>query len=125
MAEGQEDVNKRLKGFLQKDFYVVVAEPVRSPEILKRIDDHLDAQVALEKEGIMLAAGPLYEKGADAPFAGMFVIRAGSFEEAEKIAAADPLNEAGLRNYTVRRWQVNEGTVTLKVDFSDQSGMIY
>lgn len=97
MAESQQDVNDRLSSFLRKDFYVVVAEPVRSPEILKRIDDHLDCQVQMEKDGVMLAAGPLFEKGSDVPYAGMFVIRASSFEEAEKIAAEDPLHKAGLR----------------------------
>ena len=33
----------------------------------------------------MFAAGPLYPKGSQIPEAGMFVLRANSFEEAEEI----------------------------------------
>jgi release factor glutamine methyltransferase len=40
----------------------------------------------LEKRGIMFAAGPLYPRGSDVPEAGMFVLRANSFEEADAIA---------------------------------------
>ena len=41
--------------------------------------------IELEKRGIMFAAGPLYPRGSETPEAGMFVLRASSFEEAEAI----------------------------------------
>ena len=107
--------------FLGREMYLVITRPVRSPEIEKRLADHLAHQVELERKGIMFAAGPLYPKGSKTPEAGMFVLRANSFEEAEEICQGDPLHAAGLRTYTIQKWRINEGTITITVNYSDQT----
>lgn len=121
MADGPSDVHPLTQKFLGKEMYLVVTRPVRSPEIAKRLSDHLAHQVELEKRGVLFAAGPLYPRGSDTPEAGMFILRAGSFEEAEAIARTDPLHAAGLRTFTLQKWRVNEGRITVTVNFSDQS----
>ena len=121
MTDKTTDVHPLTKKFLGKEFYLVVTRPVRSPEIEKRLADHLAHQVAMEKRGIMFAAGPLYARGSDIPEAGMFVLRANSFEEAEALAKEDPLHKAGLRTFTLQKWRVNEGSLTITVNFSDSS----
>ncbi len=121
MADAPSSVHPLTHKFLGKEMYLVVTRPVRSPEIEKRLQDHLDHQVELERKGIMFAAGPLYSRGSQVPEAGMFVLRAGSFEEAEAICKTDPLHAAGLRTYTIQKWRVNEGSISLKVNFSDQT----
>lgn len=123
-ADRQARLQELLAGFLHKEVYVVVTRPVSSPEIRPRLLDHLENQVKLEREGIMFAAGPLFEEGSAAPVAGMFVVRAKSFEEARRIADSDPLHRAGLRTYEIRKWQINEGQLQLKVNFSDQTAEI-
>jgi uncharacterized protein YciI len=124
MADAPSNVHPSTTKFLGKEMYLVVTRPVRSPEIEKRLKDHLDHQVELEKRGIMFAAGPLYPRGSDVPEAGMFVLRAKSFEEADAIAKEDPLHKAGLRTYTIQKWRLNEGRITVTVDFSDQTMQI-
>ena len=124
MANEPSSVHPLTHKFLGKEMYLVVTRPVRSPEIEKRLSDHLAHQVELERKGIMFAAGPLYAKGSQVPEAGMFVLRANSFEEAEAIAKTDPLHAAGLRTYTIQKWRVNEGCITLKVNYSDQTVQI-
>jgi uncharacterized protein len=94
---------------------------VRSPEIAKRLADHLAHQIDLEKRGILFAAGPLYPRDSNLPEAGMFVLRASSFEEAEAIAKTDPLHQAGLRTFTLQKWRINEGSFTVTLNYSDQS----
>jgi uncharacterized protein YciI len=121
MSEPKSNVHPSTSNFLGKEMYLVVTRPVRSPEIEKRLKEHLDHQVALEKRGIMFAAGPLYPRDSNIPEAGMFVLRAGSFEEADAIAREDPLHKAGLRTYTLQKWRLNEGRITVTVDFSDQT----
>ncbi|MCC6777438.1 MAG: hypothetical protein IT537_12530 [Hyphomicrobiales bacterium] len=121
MADAPSSVHPLTHKFLGKEMYLVVTRPVRSPEIEKRLQDHLDHQVELERKGIMFAAGPLYSRGSQVPEAGMFVLRAGSFEEAEAICKTDPLHAAGLRTYTIQKWRVNEGSLSLRVNFSDQT----
>jgi uncharacterized protein len=123
-AERQARLQELLGSFLHKEVYVVVTRPVTSPEIRPRLLDHLENQVKLEREGVMFAAGPLFEEGGQGPVAGMFVIRAKSFEEARRIADSDPLHQAGLRTYEIRKWQINEGQIQLKVNFSDQTAEI-
>jgi uncharacterized protein len=121
MADAPSSVHPATLKFLGKEMYLVITRPVRSPEIEKRLHEHLAHQVELERKGIMFAAGPLYPKGSQTPEAGMFVLRANSFEEAEEICKTDPLHAAGLRTYTIQKWRVNEGSITLKVNYSDQT----
>ena len=121
MADAPTDVHPLTKKFLGKELYLVVTRPVRSPEIEKKLADHLAHQVDMEKRGIMFAAGPLYPRGSDVPEAGMFVLRANSFEEAEALANEDPLHKAGLRVFTLQKWRMNEGSLTITVNFSDST----
>lgn len=121
MADAPSDVHPSTLRFLGKEMYVVVTRPVRSAEIEKRLNDHLEHQIKLEKEGVLFAAGPLYSPGASVPEAGMFVLRADSFEDAEAIAKQDPLHRAGLRKFTVQKWRINEGSYTVTVNYSDQT----
>jgi uncharacterized protein len=109
---------------LRKEFYVVTTTPARSPEIAKLLPEHLDYQVRLEREGKLFGAGPFYEEGDDVPSGGMIILRAQSAAEARQIADADPFHKAGLRTYTLRKWMMNEGAMTLTIRYSDQSVVI-
>lgn len=124
MADEPSSVHPLTTQFLGKEMYLVVTRPVRSPEIDKRLSDHLAHQVDLERRGIMFAAGPLYSRGSNIPEAGMFVLRAGSYEEAEEICKEDPLHKAGLRKYTIQKWRLNEGSITVTINYSDQTAKI-
>jgi uncharacterized protein len=121
MADAPSDVDPLTQQYLGKEMYLVVTRPVRSPEIAKRLGDHLAHQVDLEKRGILFAAGPLYPRDSNIPEAGMFILRANSFEEAEAIAKTDPFHAAGLRTFTLQKWRINEGSFTVTVNLSDQS----
>jgi len=46
-------------------------------------------------------------------------MRAGSLAEAKAIAASDPMHTRSARSYTVRPWLLNEGTVMVKLTYSD------
>ena len=111
--------------FLNKELYVYFSTPVKPrEEVAKMLSEHLEYQVTLEQKGIMFGAGPMFQKGADAPHRGMIIVRANSFEEAEEIAAADPMHTSGMREFILERWHMNEGGVTLRVTFSDQAANI-
>jgi uncharacterized protein len=121
MTDAAADQNPLSKKFLGKNMYVVITTPTAPRENLEPlIPAHLANQVKLEKDGIMFAAGPLTQEDGSR-YGGMFILRANSFEEARAIADADPLHKAGLRKYTLMRWTVNEGSYTVRVNYSDQS----
>jgi uncharacterized protein YciI len=109
---------------LRKEFYVVTTTPARSPEIRKLLPEHLEYQVRLEREGKLFGAGPYFEEGEDVPAGGMIILRAQTFAEARALADADPFHAAGLRTYTIRKWMMNEGAMTVTIRYSDQSVVI-
>jgi uncharacterized protein len=102
---------------LGKKFWIIETHGVPgtnpAPEMMRK---HLERQIALEKSGILFAAGPVM--GGELPY-GMIVVRAASREDAQKIADGDPLHAARLRTYVLREWQINEGRMSVKLNFSD------
>ena len=83
---------------------------------------HLEYQKAMEADGKLVLAGPLSdESGEQMQGSGMIIYRAGSIEEARQIAENDPMHAKGKRSYTLRRWLVNEGSLTLTVKLSGQT----
>jgi uncharacterized protein YciI len=121
VANSDQQHHELTKNFLGKDYYVIVTTPVAPREELdKLLGEHLAHQIRLEKQGIMFGAGPL--AGEDgARVGGMIIIRASSFAEARAIADSDPFHRNGLRTYTLMRWTVNEGSYTVRVNYSDQT----
>ena len=121
MANSDRQHHDLTKNFLGKDYYVIVTTPVASREELdKMLPEHLAHQIKLEKQGIMFGAGPLATEDG-ARIGGMVIIRASSFAEARAIADADPDHKHGLRTYTLTKWTVNEGSYTVRVNYSDQT----
>jgi uncharacterized protein len=51
----------------------------------------------------------------------MVVIRAESLAEAREITAKDPMHASGARKFTVRPWLVNEGTITVRLNYAKAS----
>jgi hypothetical protein len=120
------DVLAASKGMLQKQLHVIFTEPTGGiGPIMANVKDHLDYQIDLEKRGILFAAGPLWtDDGKSWAGEGMVIVRAASKAEAVEIAEADPMHKAGARRFKVRPWLINEGSITVKISYSDQKGEI-
>ena len=109
------------KGMLQKQFYVVFTTPTNGlGPVMENLPAHLDHQCKIEREGIMVAAGPHWTDDEQTWLGdGMFVIRARSLAHAREIAASDPMHSSGARSFKVRPWLINEGGLVVKLSFSD------
>jgi uncharacterized protein YciI len=116
----REQVLEGSKGMLRKQYYVIFSKPTNGmAPVVANIDDHLEHQCKIEREGILVAAGPNWtddEKYWDGD--GMFVYRASSIEHARELAAMDPMHQSGARSFTVRPWLLNEGSLSVRIDFS-------
>ncbi|HRP23936.1 MAG TPA: YciI family protein [Rhodocyclaceae bacterium] len=112
------------KGFLARQLYLVHTRPVAGLDaVMDCLEEHLAYQVALERRGVLFAAGPIFsDDGQRWSGEGCVAIRAGSLDEAREIAALDPMHARGARRFIVQPWLVNEGSVTIRVNFSDGSG---
>ena len=107
---------------LKRELYAVLTTPTRPmSELLPLLPDHLHYMIDLEKRGKLFASGPFLAGKDLLPGTGMTILRAGSLEEAEAIAREDPLNSSGMRTFEVRTWQLNEGSFTVTVNYSDGS----
>lgn len=116
----------RSRGALALELYVVQSSPKGDQELMKAtLPDHLDYQKEMEAKGNLVFAGPLSdETGEEMQGAGMIVYRAKSFEEARSLAEADPMHKSGARSFTLRRWLINEGALTVTLSLSGQRGVL-
>jgi len=98
-------------------YYVCWMENVSpAPATEKPVDEIRSEHFAylgdLEARGILLAAGPFMDNDGTRHGAGMMILRAGSIEEADRIAAEEPYRKYGLRRHKPMPWQWAEGSVT-------------
>ena len=124
MSEPQisaQDVLNASAGCLQKQMYVYFTRPANGlGPVMENLEDHLKFQVELEQKGVMFGAGPFWTDDEQRwEGEGMIIIRADSIAEARKIAESDPMHASGARTFTLRPWLMNEGTVTMKITYSD------
>lgn len=108
------------RGSLALELFVVESTPAKAPEDVRaNLPAHLAYQQTMESSGKLAFAGPLSDlTGELMQGTGLIIYRAGSMEEAKQMADADPMHESGARSYTLRRWLINEGSLSLNVGLS-------
>jgi uncharacterized protein len=118
----QERIRELTKGMLRERLYVVLSKGGAAPDaIAEYLPQHLEYMIGLEKKGVLFASGPLAEADGQMRGDGLTVVRAANAQAAREIAEADPFVVHGLRSFELREWTVMEGSLGLKVNFSDQS----
>jgi uncharacterized protein len=111
------------RGALALELFVVETTPADSKStVQENLPAHLQYQRALEEAGKLAFAGPLSDmSGNEMQGCGMIIYRAESIEEARQLAYDDPMHLSGARSHTLRRWLINEGSLSLNVGLSTQS----
>ena len=111
----------RSRGALALELYIVESTPAGSPDDIRKVlPEHLAYQKKMEAAGSLFLAGPLSDESGEEMSGGMIVYRAASLEEARQMANADPMHESEARRFTLRRWLINEGALSLSVTLSEQ-----
>ncbi|MCR8725169.1 YciI family protein [Frigidibacter sp. ROC022] len=110
----------RGRGALALELYLVDSVPAGSPEAVKdNLPSHLEYQREMETRGALVLAGPTSDlSGDEMQGRGLIVYRAASMDEAREMASADPMHKSGAREFTLRKWLVNEGSLSLSVGLS-------
>jgi uncharacterized protein YciI len=80
----------------------------RTPETAKLQADHLSNIRALGKTGKLVIAGP-FEDGGD--YAGVFIFKVDTLEEARALADTDPAIKAGRLVIDIHPWMVAKGSL--------------
>jgi uncharacterized protein YciI len=121
-GSGEERIRQLTQRMLRKKLYVVLSKGnATTDQIGTVLPQHLEYVIGLEKDGVLFASGPLTAAAGLPAGDGLTILRAGSIEQARTIASADPFVINKLRTFEVREWTVMEGSLGLKVNFSDQS----
>ena len=111
-----------MQKMLRKKLYVLLSKPLVAPEKLKPfLPAHLEYMISLERRGVVFASGPLADGEGPPSGHGLTVLRTKDANEARAIAEADPFVANGLRSFELKEWTVMEGTLSLRVNLSDQS----
>ncbi len=108
------------RGALALELYIIDSIPAKDPEALKAVlPDHLAYQHTLEENGTLVLAGPQSDDTGDQMQGrGLIVYRAASMDDARALAEADPMHATGTRRFELRKWLVNEGSLSLNVGLS-------
>jgi hypothetical protein len=121
-ASGEDRIRELTQRMLRKKLYVVFSKGAATPEqIGALLPQHLEFMIGLERKGVLFASGPLSAAPGAAAGDGLTILRAKDADEARAIAATDPFVVNKLRTFEVREWTLMEGSLGLRVNFSDQS----
>ena len=121
-ASVHDRIQELTQPMLRQKLYVVLSTPKAAPETLTpHLPAHLEYMIGLERDGVLFASGPLTSPGGGPRGEGLTILRVGSAEEAAKIAQRDPFYVNGLRDFDIKEWTLMEGSLRLRVNYSDQS----
>jgi len=85
-------------------WYLILRRPVKPrEEWTVTLDQHFVWMKEQHQTGRILFSGPSPDRKL-----GIYVIRAGSREEAERIASGDPYTKAGFTAFDVIEWEVHQ-----------------
>ncbi|MGE3986676.1 YciI family protein [Pseudorhodoplanes sp.] len=116
----QLKIAELLKGMLRLKLFVIFSQG-KGLDVTPYLADHLQYMIELEREGKLFASGPL---GDPSKADGMTIVRAADEEEARRIALKDPFVIHGIRTFKILPWTVMEGSLSVTVNFSDQTTKI-
>lgn len=108
------------KGMLKLKLFVIFSQG-KGLDLKPYLAEHLQYMIDLERQGKLFASGPL---GSGTQGDGMTIVRAASFDEARELATRDPFVVNGIRTFTIQPWTVMEGSLSVTVNFSDQTARI-
>lgn len=107
-----------LQPMLKLRLYAAISKTEKPmEEILPFVPDHLSYMMQLEKEGILFASGPFIEPGILVG-AGLTILRAENRLQAKSYLDEEPLVKRGMRSYQLFEWELREGCMNVKLDFS-------
>jgi uncharacterized protein len=122
MSDASERVRELSARFLKLQLWVVLATAIMPlDQLLAAAPDHIAYMIDLEQRGLLFASGPLLDEQQRFAGRGLTILRAGSRAEALELAQADPFVQRGLRTIELHEWQVNEGSFSVTVRYSDQT----
>ncbi len=84
--------------------YLVLSRANMSPdEVRKMSQEHLAWMEGQHESGKVLFSGPTPDRSI-----GIYVVKAGSYDEAKALVDTDPFHLAGLRSHEIIEWEIHQ-----------------
>jgi uncharacterized protein len=105
---------------LRMQLYVVTSIAKSLDAVKENLPEHRAYLRELENKDILFGAGPLWtDDGQYFEGDGMLIYRASSVEDAQQLARTDPMHKNGAREFKIRPWLLNDGSITIRVTLSE------
>ncbi len=105
---------------LRMQLYVVTSIAKSLDAVKENLPEHRNYLRELENKDILFGAGSLWtDDGQYFEGDGMLIYRANSVAEAQQLAQADPMHKNGAREFKIRPWLLNDGSITIRVTLSE------
>ena len=115
-----------LAAMLNKPLYVALRRPGDASRRDELLEAHLHWAIGAEARGELFGSGPFVDDAAKpGASGGLTIVRASSVDDARALLNNDPFVAHGVVLIEVHRWLLMEGSFTLNVRCSDQSGRVY
>lgn len=101
-----------------KPFFVVLRTLNDPDKLAGNLKAHIEFLTELEASGHLFASGP-FPSAEGPPAGGLTILRAEDMAQAKALIDPDPLIASGAFTYTLHPWVMNEGRITVQVDFSN------
>lgn len=121
------EATAKLAQMQQIQFWVVFMEPQSSWDlgntgIHNAMLSHIEWLERMEADGKLVLSGPLGLPDWDGT--GMAIMRSESLAAAQALAETEPFHKLGVRRNRVMAWNVNEGTLLLRVEIFSGKGRL-
>lgn len=122
MSDLRSRVDNKMARSMRLSYWVVSSRILKDKSaLMPYLEDHFKFILDLESRGMVFAGGPFLTDDGENTGSGMFILKAASREEVTAILEQDPFYVHRLRDYTIQRWQVNVGAISVSVCISQAS----
>jgi uncharacterized protein len=112
------EVTALLAPMLKKTLWAVVSTAnVPSAQMEPHAPEHLRYMSALEARGVLWGSGPFVVPGAVVGD-GLTIFDVPAEEDVHRLMSEEPLTRLGFRSYQVRKWELREGSISLRLSCS-------
>jgi uncharacterized protein len=117
--ERARELSRIRNGMIRKCYYLMHRRPLEPQRKAEVMLEHFQWIVELEKRGQIVFSGALFDReGVQGE--GLTLLRARDWDEAERLAETDPFVMAGAVSFSIDRWVIGGGSLTVSISLSDQ-----
>jgi uncharacterized protein len=118
MATELQSAEALLAPMIRRTLWVVLnTRNAPSSEMEPYVVDHLRYMNGLEDQGLLWGSGPFVEPGVLVGD-GLTIFNVADEADVHRLMAEEPLVKRGLRSYTVRKWELREGNISIDLHLS-------